>query len=227
MKIDDIVRCFFLVLLPNTTPSKKYVKEIYNEAKAFLNKGWTISNITNRIVSCDINDLEGVCNLKDIPYLNCTPPLKKPNNLLENRFYYNSRLHKISEPASLDISIEGKIIENKEPFYLELVETFTLDDLVEHFYTKLSIKDKDETLYNRNKKRIAGYLKSYDLDLLLFTIDEIKRLGSAENWDTKVAESIIYYTKEGKKRMENAKNSSSGKIHPFYKAYLKKRGVNK
>jgi hypothetical protein len=227
VKIDDIVRCFFLVLHPKTVPSKKYVKQIYDESKDLLSQGWTIANITNRIVSCDINSIEGVQSLNDVPYLNSTPPLKKPNNLLEDKFYYNSRLHKISEPASLDISIEGKIIEKKEPFYLELVESFTAEDLVQHFYERLDIKDKDETLYDRNKKRINGYLKSYDLDLLLFTIDEIKRLGSVENWDTKVAESIIYYTKEGKKRMENVKNSSSGKVHPFYKAYLKKRGVNK
>jgi hypothetical protein len=225
VNIEDIIICFFRILKKNILPSKKYTKQIYFEAKEYLNNGWTVSNITNRIVMCDKQKLTNINSLHDIPYLQKTPPLKLKNNLLKNKFYYHYRLHKIPKSSIIKITVEGEIIKESYPFYLEIIEVFTLENLNEYFHSKLNIKDIN--LYEQNKKKLKTFIDSYNLDLVLFTIDEIAKKSKKEGWATRVAETIIYNIDGGQDKFNSVKNTSSGQIKPYYKAYLKIKEENK
>lgn len=227
MSIEDIVICFFKVLFPGITPNKEQVKNIYIQSNELLQKGWTISNITNRIVMADKNNIKNIKSLNDIPYLKKKPVLTFENNLIEDKFYYHYILHKTPEPSIVEVAINGEIIKKSHPFYLELVEFFTLNDLCDYFHNKLKITDKN--VYEANKKKINKLLDSYKLDLILFTIDVIYNKMQEEGWTAKVAETIIYNVDEGKERLKAVINNSSGQIKPYYKAYLRLRengGVN-
>ncbi len=221
MNVEDIILCFFKVLYPDVIPTKSQAQQVYKEAKELLSKGWTISNITNRIVSCDINNIRNIKSLCDIPYFRSIPPLLLKDNLLKNRFYYHHRLHKTPESSVIEITLDGKIVKRTHPFYLEIVEIFTLNDLSEYFHDRLKIDDK--RIQKANRATLKELLPLYGLDLILFTIDEIANRSTLEGWTTKVAETIVYHIDKGQEKLNDVKNVSSGKIVPYYKAYLRLR----
>lgn len=223
MDKEDIVKCFFKILKPNYTPKKKEVKKILNEGKKLLNNGWTISNITNRIVVAHQKKINPE-SLLEIPYFSDTPPLMKKDNILENKFYYHNLLHRTPDPPEISMSIEGKLNKKVNPFYLEITEYFSLEDLLEYMHEKFKIDDPN--VYDRNKKIIKKYINDYKLDLILFTIDVTSKSMEDDEWNSKFAEVIVRNLGDGKKRYQNVKQNSSGEIIPYYKAYMRKEGLN-
>jgi hypothetical protein len=91
-------------------------------------------------------------------------------NLIEkDKKYLHSRLMVLPEPLISSIDQDGKIHHtNLEGFQERYVEYFTLDELVDYYYSKFP---RVTQFRNRDKGALRYLLAKYDLDLLLFMID--------------------------------------------------------
>jgi hypothetical protein len=97
-----------------------------------------------------------------------------PDNLLEyGRFYYHPALQIAPPPPVIDVLPDGtfKASYEEDPnFYLEVKESFTLDDLADHFYKRCGITKQRSR--QADKGAFKHILKSVDLDVILYAIDE-------------------------------------------------------
>lgn len=228
MNIDDIAICFFKVLKPRSIPTKNSLKKILGEGKRLINNGWTVQQITDRIVEADMytkHSDDMYHSLFDIPSFKEKeePPFNKDNNLLEDKFYYHHRLHSIPEPNEIKIDTEGKIHKKSQPFYLEIIEYFDLDNLTKYFHKKMNIDDKVK--YRDNKYTLKYLNNNYGLDLLLFSIDEAYNYLKDKNYRMySNAKRILNHTEDAYERINMIKETGSNKVKPYYRAYLKQRG---
>lgn len=102
---------------------------------------------------------------------------KNPNNLLEvGAFYYHPALQIAPPPPVITILDDGtfKSSYDTEEFFLEIKECFTLEDLVDYFYKIMGYNDGFK---DRDIGAFKHILKSYELDAVLYTIDESRFLA--------------------------------------------------
>ena len=147
----------------------------------------------------DIFDFFGVYPAKK-------PFVPDPDNLLEpGRFYYHQALQIAPPPPTVTMMEDGTFKDEEQSFYLEIRERFTLDDLVNYFNEKMG-RDGSYTR-ERDKGAFRHLLKRYDLDTILYTIDEARVL--AEDLDKPLPRSpldIEEYVEEGMAILEARKN---------------------
>ena len=220
----DVVACFFKVLKPNQKPpDRKNALKILRQTKKYLKKGWTVTQITRRIISVDKKSNiqnTNINSLDDIKLLKTKPPFKRECNLLKDKFYYHHQLRNYSEPKRISVNIDGTLNIKNKPNYLEIKEFFKIEDLVDYFHKKMDIEDKAK--YKINKKISKRLVANYSLDLILFTIDSTYH--TLRDKDYRMYDNIrriVEHIQDGIERLNNMKNNSNNKIKPYYKAYLK------
>lgn len=221
--IRDIVACFFKVFYPGIKPNYRQFEMIAKQAENLLKKGWTYTNITNRIINAfESGEISCPDSLYKVVPMNQVPPLLQPGNILKNQFYYHNRLQITSGPTEVIIDEDGNIIKKAEPFFLEIIEYFSIEDLTSYFHNKMEIKDSN--LFKLNNGGFKKIINNYSLDLLLFTIDAafFDRKDKKQALLTNYSE-LYQYLSNGQSLLNGAKNSSTGKIVPRFRAYLKRR----
>lgn len=98
-----------------------------------------------------------------------TMPKRDPNNLLlVGKAYVHPQLQITNPPPTMRI-VDGVIIDNEEPFFLEFKTSYTLEDLHGYFKRKMEIAG---SMTPKIKGAYEYLLKSYDVELILFMIDE-------------------------------------------------------
>lgn len=105
-----------------------------------------------------------------------------PDNLIKiGKFYYHPRLQVTPPPPMLVIHDNGEINSSydEEPFYLEMVDRFTKKDVVDYFYSKMNKTGEIEASLVRDLGAVEHMLKFWDLDFILYLIDE----AFAVTWD--------------------------------------------
>lgn len=223
--LKDIATCFFKVLYPGYIPTKDELIHICKEGEFLLRKGWTVTNITNKIINFYENNKYQNYNIKSLYQVVSpreTPPLFLQGNLLKNEFYYHTRLQRLPKPTEVIITEDGDIIRKTEPFYLEMIEYFSIDDLTNYFHEKMQINDSN--IYRLNRGGFNKIINNYSLDLLLFTIDVAFRDRKDKDLSLLINYSELYnYLDLGKSALNFSRNNSTNKIVPYYRAYLKMR----
>lgn len=110
-------------------------------------------------------------------------PSDLPDSLWENslvkrnHFYFHRSLQLISEAPKLDIKT-GKVINS--PFYREIKAVFTIDDLLDYFYQRMSIdlelinrkRDSGTFEYLINKYKAVKDIESLDIILIMIDLAE-------------------------------------------------------
>lgn len=107
---------------------------------------------------------------------------RDPDNLIKiGKFYYHPRLQVTPPPPMLVIHDNGEIDSSydEEPFYLEIVDRFTKKDVVDYFYYKMNKSTDTEASLARDLGAVEHMLKFWDLDFILYLIDE----AFAVTWD--------------------------------------------
>lgn len=223
MTIDDIVICYFKVLKPGIKPEKDKIKKVVSQAKKLIDEGWSMQQITDRIVKFDKNYDEEKDLIK-IPYFkNRKPPFLKESNLLEDKFYHHNRLHNISGPSEISVDTEGNINKKSNHFYLEIVDYFDLDDLTEYFHNKMKIEDKVK--FRDNRYNLRYLVDNYDLDLVLFSIDESYKYLKDKNYRLySSSKKILNHIDDAREIINIVKDTGINEVRPYYIAYLKERG---
>lgn len=134
---------------------------------------------------------------------------RDPNNLIQaGKFYYHPALQ-VAPPPPMVIQLDDGTFQSSyetEEFFLEIKESFTYENLVEYFYRVMehdgvSFKERDLGAFKH-------ILRSYDLDVVLYTIDEARFL--AEDLTKPIPRSpfdIRDYFEEGMSVLEDRKNT--------------------
>lgn len=97
-----------------------------------------------------------------------------PANLISiNRFYYHPRLQLVPPAPKLKIDDDGTITSSydSEEFFLEMIDSFTLRDLVDYFYSKTNSFVPSVNLV-RDIGAFEHLLQFWDVDFILYLIDE-------------------------------------------------------
>lgn len=100
---------------------------------------------------------------------------RDPNNLLEiGKFYFHPELQIAPPPPTVVQLDDGSFVSSyeSEPFFLEVRETFTMEDLVDYFYKRMGINGVG--FKERDIGAFKHIMRSYDLDTILYTIDAAK-----------------------------------------------------
>lgn len=134
---------------------------------------------------------------------------RDPNNLLQaGAFYYHPALQVAPPPPTLIQLDDGSFQSSyeSEEFFLEIKESFTFEDLVAYFYR---VMEMDGTGFKeRDIGAFKHILKSYDLDTILYTIDEARFLAEDLNKPRPRSPfDIRDYFNEGTEVLEGRKNT--------------------
>lgn len=117
----------------------------------------------NYLLDCNITEEKIILALLKAKDKECLRPDALISNLWDNslieqnKFYFHKELQIISKPPVLDIKT-GKI--QSYPFYKEIKIVYKIEDLLQYYYNKNSIKE----LFNHNK----------DISILNFLINKYK-----------------------------------------------------
>jgi len=117
-------------------------------------------------------NVEEILNYFKIPFTK-KQVVYNPDNLMNpQRFYYHQQLQVTPPPPSLVQHKDGSFQASYElePFYLEMRDCYTVEDLLEYFYSRMNIHERLNV--ERDKGAMKHLLKSFDLDLILHLIDE-------------------------------------------------------
>ena len=135
---------------------------------------------------------------------------KDPNNLIQSgNFYYHPALQ-VAPPPPTVIQLDDGTFQSSyetETFFLEIKESFTYEDLVNYFYKVMGLED-GQGFKERDIGAFKHILRSYDLDTVLYTIDEAR--FQAEDLCKPIPKSpfdIRDYVDEGMAVLEDRKNT--------------------
>lgn len=100
-----------------------------------------------------------------------------PNNLLEpDMFYYHNVLREVSPPTKIVKDPHtGQLVRQTQPFYLEMKKRFTLQELLDYWYTQMDIRPNEHML-RQDEGKFKYILGNYTVDEILFAIDASKTI---------------------------------------------------
>lgn len=134
---------------------------------------------------------------------------RDPNNLLEpGRFYYHPALQVAPPPPTIMQREDGTFYSSyeDEEFFLEIKECFTLCDLVDYFYKVMEI---DVDFKERDMGAFKHILKSYDIDTVMYMINEAKAMSEDYGKPTPTSPfDIRDYADDAIAVLEDRKNSA-------------------
>ncbi|GAK42087.1 hypothetical protein TCA2_4579 [Paenibacillus sp. TCA20] len=132
---------------------------------------------------------------------------KPPKNIMNpDIFYYHNRLRETSPAPKMRKGPDGKYIQEVEPFFLEMKKRFTMEELLEYWYEKMNIQSNPHMI-KQDEGKFNYLLGIYDLDEILFAIDEAKRIRLS--WQRSLlrnAFDIEKYVDEARETISQKKN---------------------
>lgn len=148
------------------------IKRASDSIPKLISKGWTIPELKNALDQFSNTYPDIVRNVYHIDEI--VGKMDPPNNLLEpDVFYYHNSLREVSPPPRLVKDSNGKIIRQEEPFYLEMKSSFTMKELLRHWYQQMEIRPHDDMI-RRDEGGFKKILSNYTIDEILFAIDVAK-----------------------------------------------------
>jgi hypothetical protein len=161
---------------------------IHREIKRLLQRGWCSEDILRRFQQVDRNKaLSAQVHKRIGPHVRKLFNQLTPDhqNLLDpNRFYYHNVLRLTSSPPKrqLDVDSGRVIIAASEAYYLEMRDSFTVDDLARYFCKQFRFRETQQDV----GRYVGGFnwmLKHEDIEELLFMIDITANYCRAEKYD--------------------------------------------
>ena len=170
--------------------SASFKKAILENTFYLLNAGLDSQDLMELIISSQDTKEEMACyNLqeylglkrKDFVVPNIQLFSQKKNEcIIIGKFYNHPHLQLTSKPVRYlyDMQTFETIKVEPEPFFLEIVPSFTIDDAVAYFIRETGASDIRPERYTTQMKRI---IQDFDLDLTLYLIDAAVADASSEN----------------------------------------------
>ena len=204
----------YIVLIEKEPLTPYNQKELLSRLSQILDNGYTYQEVHREILkSFHSNTL--------FPFHR----FKKPhdgNLLKQGTMYYHKELKLMNSLPTINHDIDkGTMTSEKVEYYLEPVASYTINDLLNYFYSK-NMADVQEY----NPKRMAGMFKhmidKYGLDKLLFMIEGAARMYESEH-KTFTLTDFDSYSSTASQYLEEIKNNckySGGDKYVYRKRVL-------
>lgn len=163
----------YIVLIEKEPLTPYNQKALISSLSQILDNGYTYQDVHREILkSFHSNTL--------FPFHRFKKPCGE-NLLKQGTMYYHKELKLMNSLPVINHDIDrGTMTSEKVEYYLEPVASYTMDDLLQYFYSK-GMADTQEY----NPKRMAGIFKhmieKYNLDKLLFMIEGAARMYESEH----------------------------------------------
>ena len=164
-----------------TDTNSSYKISVIQDFESILRKGLDyaeIQSIMDKITSSNFYSPWDMLNPIWAEELKATPDVypKAPDELVYyTLFYYHPLLQETRKPASYIYDDQsGEIKEAvREPYFLEIVDSFTMRELVNYFMDKMELTGKMQDTVSKRKGLATEFYKynHYSLDMLLYLID--------------------------------------------------------
>lgn len=165
----DLALYFFNHVLYRSV-SESQIISANNYIGELINKGWTIHQIKNELDNFAKEYPNMISNVYTMQQIMSNK--QPPNNLIDpDTFYYHNALRVVSPPPKLYFDKEkGQMIRKDSEYYLEMKNSFTMNDLLDYWYKSNEMQPNENNL-RQDKGRFEYLLGFYDLDEILFMID--------------------------------------------------------
>lgn len=162
---------YFVINITNKQMNNETrIHNAYGAIQRMLQAGWTLETIK---VELDKFKAEYPTIVENVYHVEEILGNKKPpHNLMDpDIFYYHNRLRVTSNPSRLVLNKETREYERvEEPFFLEMIPCFTMDDLLDYWYESNHMRT-NESIIKKDTGRFEYLFGFYDLDEILFAID--------------------------------------------------------
>lgn len=159
---------------------------IHRDIKRLLKRGWCAEDIQRRFRQVDRSP-----NMRSQVRKRIGTQVRKlfdqlkpesQNLLSPSIFYYHNALRLTSRPPKRQFNIdEGTFVRINDPYFLEMRASFTVEELVAYYARQFGMR-----LHRQEYSRYIGsfnwLLGMYDVELILFMIDESANMVKAENY---------------------------------------------
>ena len=205
----------YIVLIEKAEPTKERSNYIVSQFCSYLDNGHTYEYLRKAI-------LQAFHNKQPFPHYKYEKPNKDGNLLKQGTMYYHKQLKLMNTLPVINHDIDkGTMTSEKVEYYLEPVASYTIDDLLQYFYSK-NMADVQEF----NPKRMAGMFRhmidKYGLDKLLFMIEGAARMYESEHKVFTLTD-FDSYSSTASQYLEEIKNNckySGGDHYVFRKRVL-------
>ncbi|MBQ1769439.1 MAG: hypothetical protein IIZ99_01920 [Turicibacter sp.] len=147
-------------------------------------------------------------------------------NLVEDGvFYYHNELRITSLPPVVHYDIDsGELIRKVQPYFLEMVASYDIENLINYYKTKIHLYDAQTMNDSRLKGALEWLIKQYDLESVLFMIDAAEQAIAGETAKPlKNPSNLHEFFREGKKMKElketECKRGGGATIEPKQRLY--------
>lgn len=168
--VEELAHYFVYYVTQSRVGVEARIKSALTAIPDLLDKGWSLFEIKQELDQFAHDYPQVVQNIYHIgEIMNKKNP---PNNLIEQDvFYYHSELRNMSQPPTIKKDPEtGKLVRYSEPFYLEMKVRYTMQELLNYWYSQMGITPTEHML-RQDEGKFKYILGNYTLDEVLFTID--------------------------------------------------------
>lgn len=172
-----------------------------------LEKGWTLIEVKERLDQFAVNYPQIVMNVYHIDEIMAKQ--EPPNNLMQpDIFYYHNSLREVSMPTRIVKDPEtGQLVRKSEPFYLEMKKRFSMQDLLNYWYSQMGITSTDH-MVRQDEGKFKYILGNYTLDEVLFAIDASRAIRKEKSLKLlRNAFELDKYIEEGREAIRAKQNT--------------------
>lgn len=190
----------YIVLIEKEPLTPVNQKALITELMTILDNGYTYQEIRKEILKTFHNNTL-------FPFHKYKNPYKYGENLVKQcTMYYHKELKLMNSLPVINHDIDkGTMTSNKIEYYLEPVASYTMNDLLQYFYSK-GMADTQEY----NPKRMSGMFRhmidKYGLDKLLFMIEGAARMYESEHKTFSLSD-FDSYSSTASQYLEEIKNN--------------------
>lgn len=176
-KILQLAGWFVCTVVGATAGIDMRIQRAKHSIHALIKDGWQLIEIQHEVeeFARTYPDMVRRIYMLEEIFVNKQPP----NNLMEpDVFYYHNSLREVPPPVRIT-RVNDEFIREETKFYLEMKYRFTMNDLLEYWYTAMNIKPNPHML-KQDEGKYKYLLGIYNLDEILFAIDvsKSKRLSA-------------------------------------------------
>lgn len=168
--VEELAHYFVHYITQSRIGVESRINSAMTSIPMLLDKGWSLIEIKQELDQFAHDYPQVVQNIYHIGEI--MDKKEPPNNLLEpDVFYYHGELRNMSQPPKIVKDPHtGKFVRQSEPFYLEMKTRYTMQELLNYWYTQQGITP-NEHMIRQDEGKFKYILGNYTLDEVLFTID--------------------------------------------------------
>lgn len=168
--VEELAHYFVYHITQSRVGVEARIKSALASIPNLLAKGWSLYEIKMELDQFAQDYPQVVPNIYHIGEI--MDKKEPPNNLLEpDVFYYHSELRNMSQPPRITKDPEtGRMVRHSEPFYLEMKQRYSMQELMDYWYKQQDITPNEHML-RQDEGKFKYILGNYTLDEVLFSID--------------------------------------------------------